>query len=178
MKKWRTIKNFKNVVDDMYQVSYEGEVRYKKSKDLIHKKIANKKHHPYYAVNLLKTNGKKEWVLVHQLVATFFVKVSKKYIGTEKGLVPDHLDNNGLNNLYTNLEWKTRGETVKSAHLNGWINNSGSNNKNSTLSELEVRTICVLLEEGKQYDYIIDIMCLPKTKQMRQTLIRIKNRLA
>lgn len=104
MKKWKTIKNFKNVVDDMYRASYEGEVRYKKSKDLIHKKIANKKHHPYYAVNLLKTNGKKEWVLVHQLVATFFVKVSKKYIGTEKELVPDHLDNNGLNNLYTNLE--------------------------------------------------------------------------
>ena len=31
---------------------------------------------------------------------------------------------------------------------------------------------------GERYDDIIKEMCLPETKQMRQTLVRIKNRLA
>lgn len=32
MNKWTTIKNFKNIVDDIYQVSCDGEVRCKTTK--------------------------------------------------------------------------------------------------------------------------------------------------
>jgi hypothetical protein len=56
--KWKTIKNFKDVEDNIYQVSNYGYVRLKSNKELIHMKIANKKHHPYHAV-YLKRKGKK-----------------------------------------------------------------------------------------------------------------------
>lgn len=42
-KKWKTIKGFKKVIDDIYQVSYEGEVRIKKTKEILHKKLQIKR---------------------------------------------------------------------------------------------------------------------------------------
>ena len=175
-RKWKTIKHFKNVVDGIYQVSNDGEVRIKGDKGFIHKKIANKKHHPYYAVNLCKTNGKFEWVLVHQLVATFFVEIPIKYVDLDVELVPDHLDNNGLNNLYTNLEWKTRGENVKIAHEKGHINNRCDNNANAIVTNEQVYSICKFLEDGLTYDEILECMNFPDSKKYRKLLIRIKNK--
>lgn len=178
-KKWKTVKDFKDVINDTYQVSYEGDVRYKKSKEHIHQKIANKKYHPYYAVYLKKNNGKSEWVLVHQLVASFFVKVPKKYKdGNLYDLVPDHLDNNGLNNHYENLEWKTRGENIKSAHEKKYIDNSGENHNGAIITLKQAEEICDLFDQYKSYDEILKEMNLPNTKQYRQLLVRIKNRKA
>ena len=176
-KRWKTIKNFKDVVDGIYQVSYDGAVRYKSSKEYIHQKIANKKYHPYYAVYLKKKNETSEWVLVHQLVATFFVKIPKKYKdGNEYDLVPDHLDNNGLNNHYENLEWKTRGENTRSAHEHKYINNACDNHSGALITIEQAHEICRLLEMNKSYDDILEIMNLPNTKQYRTLLVRIKNK--
>lgn len=179
-KEWRTIKHFKQVVDDMYQVSYEGEVRYKKSKKIIKQKIANKKHHPYKAVYILHTDGKKRWVLVHQLVATYFVKIPKKYKNCKEELVPDHLDNDGTNNLYTNLEWKTRGENIKAAFERGEISNKLENHSDAIITNKQAHKICKLLEEGKAYDEIFTILKFPinDKDRYRKVLVRIKNRLA
>ena len=176
-KKWKTINNFKDVINDTYQVSYNGEIRYKNTKETIHQKIANKKHHPYYAVYLKKNDGKSEWFLVHQLVATFFVKIPKKYKdGKKYDLVPDHLDNNGLNNNFENLEWKTRGENVQSAHKNKYIDNSGDNHSGALITNKQAHIICQLLEKDKTYDEILKTMNLPNIKQYRTLLIRIKNK--
>ena len=177
MKKWKTINNFKNVVNEEYQVSYEGEVRNKITKELLHQKIANKKYHPYHAVYLKQNTGKSEWVLVHQLVATFFVKIPKKYRDNlDSDLVPDHLDNNGLNNHYTNLEWKTRGENTSSAHKHKYIDNVGDKHAGAIITTRQAHEICDLLDDDKTYDEILKIMNLPNTKQYRTLLVRIKNR--
>lgn len=173
--KWKKLKNFKNVVNNMYEVSNYGNVRNCNTKEELHKKIANKKHHPYFAVYLKHKTGKSEWVLVHQLVAFCFLKIKNKYsIYTE--IVPDHLDNNGLNNYFENLEYKTRGENVKSAHEQGFINNSCDSNMNAIVSNSRVIEICKLLEKGLSYSEILDQMKLPNTKQYRTLLIRIKNK--
>jgi hypothetical protein len=71
---WKVINGFKNVADMTYCVNCYGDVKLLYGDKLIHQKIANKKDHPYKAVNLYMKDGSKEWVLMHQLVATYFVK--------------------------------------------------------------------------------------------------------
>lgn len=143
--KWKIINGFKNVIDDTYEVSNFGNVRYKDSTFILHKKIANKKYHPYYAVSLLRARGNAEWVLVHQLVATYFVDIPEELLN-ENDIVPDHLDNNGLNNYYLNLEWKTRGMNVSDAFKMGYIDNSGEKHRDVFISEKEANLICKYLE--------------------------------
>lgn len=173
--KWKPINGFKMVVDGLYEVSNYGDVRYLESRQEIHKKIANKRYHPYYAVSLsVKNSSTKQWILVHQLVATFFCEIPEKYKGI-RDLVPDHLDNNGLNNYYKNLEWKTRGENVISAFEKGYCNNSCDNNANSIVDNETVHKICKLMELGKSYDDIISELNLPKENRYRLLLVRIKN---
>lgn len=106
-----------------------------------------------------------------------FCKKPDELIG-HRDLVPDHLDNNGLNNIYTNLEWKTRGQNVSDAFKMGYINNSGPNHKGVFIKASEAHIICTLLEDDKSYDYIIAFMGYPNTKKYRRLLIRIKNGLA
>lgn len=177
-RKWKTLKGFKNIEDYLYQVSMFGEVRYAYSKEKLHVKIANKKNHPYIAVYLKNKNGKKEWVLVHQLVAFCFVKIPKKYKNNMNDLVPDHLDNNGVNNFYKNLEWKTRGENVKASFERGEMDNSGENHKGSLITNEQAEKICKMLEDGFSYDDILSEMNFPNNKSYRKLLIRIKNRIA
>ena len=160
--KWKTIENFKNIFDNEYEVSNYGNVRIKLTKQLLHKKIANKKHHPYYAV-FLKRYTKNEWILVHQLVATFFCKIPDELKGLD--IVPDHLDNNGLNNYYKNLEWKTRGENISSAFEKGYCDNSGENHKDVFITEKQANEICKFLEDGLSYDEIISKMNFENTKK-------------
>ena len=177
MNKWRKIHDFKNVVNDLYEVSYDGDVRDARTKSLLHKKIATKKRHPYYAVYLKRTDGRSEWILIHQLVATFFVAKPKNAIENE--LVPDHLDNNGLNNFYRNLDWKTRSENIKYAHIRGEINNAADSHPGGTLvTNDEVRKVCSYLEQRKTYNEIIELMNFPNTPRYRKLLVRIKNRIA
>lgn len=174
---WKPIMNFKDVIDSTYKISNFGNVKRIYDNIIIHKKIANKKHHPYYAVYLKKRNGKSEWVLVHQLVATFFVAIPEELKGC-KDLVPDHLDNNGLNNYYLNLEWKTRGKNVSDAFKMGYINNSGENHKDVFITESDANLICKYLEMNFSYDKILDILEFPNSKKYRSLLVRIKNGLS
>lgn len=176
--KWSTLKGFKNVVDNKYQVSNHGNVRKRKSKEVLHLKIACKKKHPYHAVYLKHNSGKKEWVLVHQLVAHLYIKIPEKYIGEDVELVPDHLDNNGLNNYYENLEWKTRGENVADAFKKGYCNNSGENSKHAIITDKEAHKICECFCDDLSNDEILDLMEYPKNNKYRTLLVRIKNGLA
>lgn len=51
--------DFKNIKDCIYKVSDHGDVKDMRTGKKLHKKIANKKHHPYYAVYLEDNNDKK-----------------------------------------------------------------------------------------------------------------------
>lgn len=175
-KKWKKLKGFKNVKNGIYEISNYGDVRLIKTNEILKMKIANKKKHPYYAVYLKKDSGKKEWVLVHQLVAYCFLKIPKKYIGMDVELVPDHLDNNGLNNYYKNLKYKTRGENVSDAFKMGYCNNSGENNVHAIINDEQAKQICEYLEKNVSYDDIIKKMNFPDNKKYRQLLVRIKNK--
>lgn len=164
---WRPIINFKNVVDNIYEVSNYGDVRYILDKTYPNTKIANKKYHPYMAVYLQKTTGKKEWVLIHQLVAQFFLEVPEKYkdINIDE-LVPDHLDNNGKNNYYLNLELKTRGQNVSDAFKMKYNNFSGEHHRDSFITDKEAEKICKLLQDGYSKDEILKHMNFKNNKNI------------
>lgn len=175
---WKILKGFKRVIDNIYEVSNYGDVREISTGYILHKKIANKKYHPYHAV-YISTNTVKEWVLVHQLVAHCFLEIPEKYIGKDVELVPDHLDNNGLNNYYKNLELKTRGENTSDAWKNGCMENRyGENNPQAIITNDEAHRICQLISENKSYQEILELMRFPDTHKYRTQLVRIKNKIA
>jgi predicted metal-dependent hydrolase len=152
---WKTVKGFKKVEDGEYQVSNYGEVRNKLTKEVLHKKVSNKHNqHPYYSVHLLQNTGKREWFLVHQIVAHAFVKVPKKYENGRK-LVVDHLDNNGLNNHYDNLSWKTIAENTRASYQRHDYINRDSHNIDVKNNPDVLKAICKQLETPKPYKMIL-----------------------
>lgn len=167
--RWEPIENFKHVVNNKYSVSENGDVRNNDTGKILHKKITNK---GYYAVSLKTTSGQ-QWILVHQLVGTFFLPV---FISIGEDIVPDHLDGDKLNNNYMNLEWKTRSDNIRAAFKLGLINNSGENNKSATISNDMAHKICKLLTEDKSYSEIISILNLPNNNASIQLLRGIKNK--
>lgn len=176
-KYWKVINNFKNIKNMRYGVNCYGDVKNLETGEILKKKIANKKRHPYYAVYLLNNDNKKEWVLVHQLVAKFFVKIPK-YLNSCNDIVPDHLDNNGLNNFYKNLQWKTRSQNISDAFKMGYIDNSGEKHRDVFITEKQAEKICKYLEKGLDYNNILNKMGFKNNKKYRSLLVRIKNGLA
>lgn len=69
-------------------------------------KIAPVKH---YRI-ALRLNGVQKKYFVHRLVAAAFIRPPKE------GEIVNHIDNNGLNNYYKNLEWCTHKENVAHCH--------------------------------------------------------------
>ncbi|CAH6421490.1 HNH endonuclease [uncultured virus] len=98
---WKDIKNYEN----LYQISNFGEVRSIKSNIIMSKYI----HENYYAVSLTKTQ-KSKYHYIHKLVAIHFIENDN----IKNKIVIDHIDNNKLNNYYSNLRWATIGENNKS----------------------------------------------------------------
>ena len=58
----------------------------------------------------LRLNGVQKKYFVHRLVAAAFIRAPK-----DKEII-NHIDNNGLNNYYKNLEWCTHKENVAHCH--------------------------------------------------------------
>lgn len=69
-------------------------------------KISTVKH---YRI-ALRLNGVQKKYFVHRLVAAAFIRPPKE------GEIVNHIDNNGLNNYYKNLEWCTHKENVAHCH--------------------------------------------------------------
>lgn len=157
-RKWKTIKNFKKTVDNVYEVSNDGLVREKKTKKERHQKISTKISHPYYSVSLKQLNGKFEWVLVHQLVATFFVKKTKEAIEAKRCVI-DHLDNNGLNNVYTNLRWRTIAENTQTSIERDDALDTGKCTFDK--SDDTIHEICKLLETELSYEEMCEKLNQP-----------------
>lgn len=157
IQEWKPIVGFKNVADNVYEVSNDGEIRDIVTKELRHKKIATKLYHSYYAVSLKHKNGQLGWILVHQLVAWFFVPVPDELIETlhnsPRNLVVDHLDNNGLNNYYANLEWTTRNDNIKRSRERNDMHSHG--NRVEDINFANLHTIYTGLVANKSYKEII-----------------------
>ena len=174
---WKDINNFKNVVDDTYQISKYGDVRYKNDNKKITIKIANKNKHPYYAAYLKLKNEKSGWILIHQLVGRFFLTPDKKYKDVDlDSLVVDHLNNNGLNNYYLNLQLKTRGENVSDAFKMGFNDLSGEKHRDSFISDEEAYKICECIEKNMCIEDILKKMNMPINKKYRTLIARIHHK--
>lgn len=105
---WRIVK-YKDVKEDMYEVSNYGRVR----NTLTGKNVALIKNKGgYIYAHLMCENNFRKAFLVHQLVATAFIpnKYNKPFV--------NHMDLNPSNNYYKNLEWCTQEENVFHSIMN------------------------------------------------------------
>jgi hypothetical protein len=97
------VEEYKDIIDyeDAYQISNFGNVRNNKTGRIL--KPTEGKTDKYYYITLCK-DGKQKNTKIHRLVAEYFVEnpENKQYV--------DHIDNNKLNNLCSNLRWATKQE--------------------------------------------------------------------
>lgn len=97
-----------------YLISDNGKVYSNYKKKMI-EKTPFYSHNGYLRVKLCK-NGKSKNYFVHRLVATYFVKNHNNYNSV------DHIDQNKLNNNYTNLRWTSK--NYNCGRSNAKLNNS------------------------------------------------------
>lgn len=95
-----------------------------------------------YLIVSLYLNGKITTKAVHVLVAECFVP--NQYNLPEV----DHKWPDKKNNHKDNLQWVTRGKNIENAYELNCRSASGEKNANSKLTEVQVKEICQLLQEG------------------------------
>ena len=104
--KWKTITEANN-----YEVSDEGEVRNKTTKQILKGRLSKS---GYYQVNIkINETNKFSNRYIHRLVAQYFIenKENKREV--------NHKDGNKLNNNVENLEWVTSSENQRHRHSIG-----------------------------------------------------------
>ena len=104
----KAIRNY----EESYTVSENGTVTSIKTGRVLKQELIKRSNTNYRRVTLCK-DGKATRFQVHQLVAIHFINnpEDKQHI--------NHIDNNGENNLYTNLEWCTHSENMIHAQKQG-----------------------------------------------------------
>jgi len=146
-------KSLKGIVEygDYYEVSNLGRVRSlsrvvetKRGKRKCEGRILKPSFSNGYLVVSLCENKKQRTFTIHRLVAIAFIEnpENKKEVNHKNGIKHD--------NCIENLEWVTPKENIKHAIENGLINNRGSNNGESKLTESEVREIRFLIDIGEK----------------------------
>ena len=108
---WRPVKDF----EELYEVSNFGKVKslhYKNRVKILKPDIDVKSNTSYERVTL-SNNRKTKRFSVHRLVAEAFIPniYNKPFV--------NHIDNNGLNNNASNLEWVTASENMMHAQRQG-----------------------------------------------------------
>ena len=106
------VSNFGNVKSlDRVVHKSNGHITNFKSKTISKRSLSGNR--PYYFVSLWKNNKEKQ-LLCHRLVASSFLG----YDLTDKSMVVDHIDNDPLNNLVSNLQVITCRENVSKDRVN------------------------------------------------------------
>lgn len=124
-----------------YEVSTLGRVRNTKKGNIL-KWVDNGKG--YKTVKLYNKNRPQgRLCLVHRLVMSTFKRI-------DADMDVNHIDGNKANNILSNLEWVTKSENTRHAHLNGLFN---SRNKLTIDNVLEIKKL-VQEENRKTYTAI------------------------
>lgn len=117
MEIWKTIENARN-----YEVSNLGQIRNIKTKQVLIGSQTGKRNGVWrYKTHGLQVNGKRIFTLTHRLVAQTFVPNPNNQPQV------NHIDENKLNNIASNLEWVSNKENsrhsnnvkIKQLDLNG-----------------------------------------------------------
>lgn len=120
----------------------------------------------YLSVQLRLQNGNQIRVLLHRLVAMAF-------INGDRSLQVNHIDGVKVNEYYKNLEWVTARENLIHAIENG-LNYRGEDKPNAQLLNEQVKNICKLLEDGFDYNFIVDKLMLQDIPNIHDKLHDIK----
>jgi len=128
---WKDIVGY----EGLYQVSDFGNVKSlnfnKTKKEKLHKPFLS---NGYLRVIFSKNNVQKKFT-IHRLSATAFIENPLNLPQV------NHKDGIKTNNYRNNLEWCTQSENTKHAHKLGLINQNGTRNHNSKLTEFQVLEI-------------------------------------
>lgn len=98
---WRNITNY-----EKYAISNLGNVKSKIDGKLLKPQLVGE---DYFRVNLRGNNNEQKSFAIHILVATHFIFNKNPLIN----IVVDHIDENKLNNNYSNLRWVSRSQNTK-----------------------------------------------------------------
>lgn len=174
---------FKAIIgyEGLYEISNLGRVKSleKFGIRICHEKIMSltKNKHGYYHVALCK-NGKKQTFLVSRLVAIHFIPNKKKLPCV------NHIDNNRINNIFTNLEWVTHKGNSEHAvkqgrHYHGERVNTNKLKKEDVLKIIEISNDFSQGQLAKKYGVtqnLISKILLGQTWKSIERDIKIKNK--
>jgi len=134
---------FKIYSEDLpFEVSNSGVVRNKITKRVYNQNLVK----GYYRVCTTMRNKTRIGKMVHRMVAELFVP------GMRTGFQVNHKDGDKLNNNADNLEWCTSQANRAHAFDTGLqAGVSGEANGRSKTTELDVRRVCELLQDGYRH---------------------------
>ena len=99
---------FKPIIGyETYLISTFGNVKNNKSGRI----LKNRKDKLGYLSVIISKNEVKKYYLIHRLVAITFIE------NLEQKLEVDHIDNNKINNNFTNLRWCSRQENMQNRQI-------------------------------------------------------------
>lgn len=133
------IVNELGIVKGVDRIVYRSDGVKQTYKESIKKQSISKRG--YYYVTLSK-DGKSTKVKIHRLIGKLFIP------NPENKPQLNHIDGNKLNNSLDNLEWVTNKENSNHAIYSGLIDNKGSKNGMSKLTEEEVIDIRNMKHSG------------------------------
>lgn len=103
-----------------------------------------------YPMVSLRVNGKPHTKTVHRIVA-------ETYIPNPEGLSDvDHIDGCRTNNHITNLRWLSHGDNIRHCYALENRSARGENNARALVTEVVVREVCLLLQEGHSSSEVRD----------------------
>lgn len=153
---WKTLTYTKEITP-LYEVSSCGKIRNKTTGKLLKTYIDKDGYEHVTLSTPIKGVKKSRHYPVHRLVAYNFVK------GFKDGLTVNHKDDNKTNNTYSNLEWMTLSENVKTAYKTGAnvastsrvFARHGTDNGRCSVVEDDIHDICNRILKGEKNNAIL-----------------------